>query len=184
LERHRAARLLLKDRIGRGQKVLHAAPEEIMIAWLIQKSCEYLNFDLYNPAMRRMDITKLDLPDRSKTLIWCSHVMEHIPDDMQALSELYRVLEPGGLLVIQVPIGGDVTYEDPTVTSAEDRLREFLQEDHVRLYGRDLRVRIERAGFECELLTTADASPSDQALYGVAHPIYREVFLARRPENS
>ncbi len=184
LERHRAAHLLLKDRIGPGQKVLHAAPEEIMIAWLVRRSCEYLNFDLYNPAMRKMDITRLDLPDRSKTLIWCSHVLEHVADDRKALSELHRVLEPGGLLVLQVPIGGDATYEDETVTSEQERLEKFLQEDHVRLYGRDLLHRIQQAGFECELLTTADMSSRERTLHGVGHPVYREVFLARRPEGS
>ena len=184
LERHRAVRLLLNDRITPGQKVLHAAPEELMIAWLVQRSSDYLNIDLYNPAMRKMDITKLDLSDQSKTLIWCSHVLEHIPDDMKALFELYRVLEPGGLLVIQVPIGGDTTYENPKIITDEDRLREFLQEDHVRLYGRDLQARIERAGFACEMLTTADMKLSDQAFYGVAHPIYKEVFLARRPLDT
>jgi len=183
LERHRAAHLLLKDRIGPGQKVLHAAPEEIMIAWLVRRSREYLNFDLYNPAMRRMDITQLELPDRSSTLIWCSHVLEHIADDKKALMELYRVLEPGGLLVLQVPIGGNTTYEDEAVTSDEQRLEKFLQEDHVRLYGRDLLQRIERAGFDCELLTTADMSFRERTLHGVGHPLYREVFLARRPET-
>ncbi len=184
LERHRAVHLLLKDRIGSGHKVLHAAPEQIMIPWLVRRSCEYLNFDLYNPAMRKMDITALDLPDAAKTLIWCSHVLEHIPDDMQALRELYRVLEPGGLLVLQMPISGEVTYEDPAVTSEQDRLEKFLQEDHVRLYGRDVRARIEVAGFTCEMLTTADFSPAERKLYGIDHPVFREVFVARRPEAS
>ena len=184
LERHRAVHLLMKDRIGTGHKVLHAAPEEIMIPWLVRRSCEYLNFDLYNPAMRKMDVAALDLPDCSKTLIWCSHVLEHIPDDMRALAELYRVLEPGGLLVLQVPIGGDETYEDDAVTSDEQRLEKFLQEDHVRLYGRDLRERISAAGFDCEMLTTADFSEAEQKLYGLAHPVFREVFLARRPRKA
>lgn len=184
LERHRAVHLLVKDRIGSGHKVLHAAPEEIMIPWLVRRSCEYLNFDLYNPAMCKMDITALDLPDKAKTLIWCSHVLEHIPDDMKALRELYRVLEPGGLLVLQVPIGGDVTYEDDTVTSEPARLEKFLQEDHVRLYGRDVKQRIEAAGFACEMLTTASFSQAEQQLYGLTHPVFREVFLARRPQGS
>lgn len=181
LERHRAAHLLLKDRIGPGQRVLHAAPEDHMITWLVRRASDYINFDLYVPAMRQMDITALDLPDSSRTLVWCSHVLEHIPDDARALSELYRVLEPGGIAVLQVPIGGETTYEDAAVRTEEQRLKAFLQEDHVRLYGRDLRQRIEAAGFACEMLTTADMSPADQALYGVAHPVFREVFVARRP---
>lgn len=179
LERHRAARLLLRDRIPRGQRVLHMAPEGLMIPWIVGLSCEYLNADLHNLAMVKMDLTDTGLADDSKTLVWCSHVLEHIPDDRAALAEVRRILAPGGLLVLQVPIGGETTFEDPSVTTDEGRLEKFLQEDHVRLYGRDLADRVRAAGFECELLTTADMSAADQALHGVAHPVFREVFLCR-----
>lgn len=184
LERHRAAFLLLKDRIPRGQSVLHVAAEDLMIPWIIARSTEYLNIDLYKPAMRRMDLTRLDLPDQSRTLVWCSHVLEHIPDDAKALSEIYRVLKPGGLMVLQVPIGGPTTYEDPAVTGEQERLDKFLQEDHVRLYGLDLRERIEKAGFECEVLSTADMSQADQVLYSLRHPVFREIFVCRRPAGA
>jgi len=179
LERHRAARLLLRDRIAGGQRVLHMAPESLMIPWLVSLSCEYVNADLYNPAMVRMDLTDTGLADDSKTLVWCSHVLEHIPDERAALAEIHRILAPGGQLVLQVPIVGDTTFEDPAVATDEERLEKFLQEDHVRLYGRDLADRVGAAGFECEVLTTADMSAADQALNGVAHPVFREVFLCR-----
>jgi SAM-dependent methyltransferase len=181
LERHRAAVVLLRGKIPAGQKVLHIAPEQIMIPWLVSLSSEYLNVDLYRPAMRRMDITATRLPDGSKTLVWCSHVLEHIRDDRKALSEMFRVLEAGGLLVLQVPIKGDKTIEDDFVTDGSTRLHKFLQEDHVRLYGRDLKERIETAGFSCEILSTADLPPGEQKLYSVKAPLYREVFICRKP---
>ena len=181
LERHRAARLLLQDRMSGRHRVLHMAPEPLMIPWLVSLSCDYLNADLHHPAMRRMDLTDTGLPDASRTLVWCSHVLEHIDDDMAALREVFRVLAPGGQLVLQVPIGGDTTLEDPAITDDEGRLRTFLQEDHVRLYGRDLSARIEAAGFACEVLTTAALPAAEQRLYAVSHPVFREVFLCRRP---
>jgi predicted SAM-dependent methyltransferase len=181
LERHRLAYLLLRDRLKRSNKVLHVAPEHLVIPWLVSLCSDYLNIDLVNPAMRQMDLTALDLPDLSKTLIWCSHVLEHIPHDRAALYEMYRVLEPGGLLVLQVPIAGEVTQEDPTVQTGRDRLTKFLQEDHVRLYGLDLKERIEEAGFECEVLTSNHLSPEDRERYAVDARFYREVFLCRRP---
>jgi len=181
LERHRAAFLLLRKRLERGQKVLHFAPEPLMVPWLVSLSSDYVNADLLHPAMRKMDITAIDLPDESRTLVWCSHVLEHVPDDRKALSELFRVLEPGGLLVLQVPIGGDTTYEDPAVTSAAERLEKFLQEDHVRLYGRDLARRMEEAGFACQVVSTSSLSDVEQMRHGLNHPLYREVFLGRRP---
>ena len=180
LERHRAAFLLLRDKITPGQKVLHVAPEQLLIPWLVSLSSEYLNVDLYRPAMQRMDITATGLPDGSKTLVWCSHVLEHIPDDHKALAELFRILTPGGLLVVQVPIKGDTTLEDPSVTTDEERLEKFLQEDHVRLYGKDLIHRIGDGGFACNMLTTADLPVADQVLYSIRSPLYREVFLCRK----
>jgi ubiquinone/menaquinone biosynthesis C-methylase UbiE len=152
-----------------------------MVPWLVFRSSEYLNIDLHNPAMQRMDLTHLDLPDGCKTLVWCSHVLDDIPDDHKALSEIFRVLAPGGILVLQVTIGGDVTYEDPSVVTRADRLRKYFWEDHVRLYGRDLKDRTAAQGFECEILSAADLSPSIRTLYSLDTPYYREVFFCRRP---
>jgi len=181
LERHRVARLLLRDRLTGGQKVLHMAPEPLMIPWLVSLSCEYLNADLLHPAMRRMDLTATGLPDASRTLIWCSHVLEHIPDDRAALDETFRVLAPGGTLVLQVPVGGEVTLEDPSATTDEARMERFWQEDHMRLYGRDLAERAQDAGFECEVLTASSLPAADQRLYAIAHPAFREVFVCTKP---
>ena len=181
LERHRVARLLLQDRLCGRQKVLHMAPESLMIPWLVSISRDYLNADLHHPAMRRLDLTDTHLPDASFTLVWCSHVLEHILDDAAALNEAFRILAPGGQLVLQVPIGGEATLEDPTVTDDDARLETFLQEDHVRLYGRDIARRIEAAGFECEMLSSASLTQAERSLYAVGHPVFREVFLCRRP---
>lgn len=182
LERHRAAFLLLDGKIAGGQKVLHAAPERLVVPWLVSLSSEYLNVDLLNPAMRRMDLTNIELPAASKTLVWCSHVLEHIPDDRKALSEIYRVLEPGGMAVFQVPIGEGGTREDPSVASEADRLENYLQEDHVRLYGLDIVDRIKAAGFDCEVLSTSQLPEADQVLYGVRTRHFREVFVCRKPQ--
>ena len=150
-----------------------------MVPWLVGLSCEYVNADLHNPAMVRLDLTQIGLPHACKTLVWCSHVLEHISDDRAALAELRRILAPGGLLVLQVPIGGETTLEDPSATTDEERLDKFLQEDHVRLYGRDLMGRVTAAGFDCEMLSTANMSRADQTLCTVANPVFREVFLCR-----
>jgi SAM-dependent methyltransferase len=184
LERHRAAFLLLRDLIPSNQKTLHVAPEPMMIPWLVSRSCEYLNIDLLSPAMRQMDLMHLDLPSESKTLIWCSHVLEHVTDDQKALSEMFRVLVPGGILILQVPIRGEVTYEDPTVSSESDRLDKFLQEDHVRLYGTDLKQRIEKSGFVCEMLSTESLPIATRIVYALNAPLYREIFVGRKPSSS
>lgn len=183
LERHRAALLLLRDEISPNQRVLHVAPEGVLIPWLVSYSREYLNIDLSNPAMRRMDLMDIELPNDSHTLVWCSHVLEHVADDRKALSEIFRVLAPGGMLILQVPIRGEVTLEDFTVTSESERLEKFLQEDHVRLYGLDLKKRIEESGFACEVLSSASLPLAEQNLYSLKTPFYREVFVCRKPSQ-
>jgi ubiquinone/menaquinone biosynthesis C-methylase UbiE len=49
-----------------------------------------------------------DLPfvGDSFDVVLCNHVIEHVPDLSRALSELHRVVRPGGLLVVGVPNEG------------------------------------------------------------------------------
>lgn len=184
LERHRLAFLLLDKHIAQGQRILHVAPEKVVIPWLVSLSSEYLNIDLHTPAMRKMDLTNLELCDGGKTLVWCSHVLQCISDDRKALSEIYRVLAPAGALVLQVPIGGNVTYEDQTAKGEHERLTKFLDNNHVRLYGLDLKERIEEAGFECSILRSSQLSLREKVLYAVDAKFYREIFYCRRPATK
>ncbi len=84
---------------------------------------------------------------------YSNHVLEHIPNDRKAMKELFRVLKPGGWAIMQVPIdiNIDKTLEIPMEMlqkmQPEDRERIFGQKDHVRVYGRDYKDRLEKAGF-------------------------------------
>ena len=80
-------------------------------------------------------------------VILCNHLLEHIPDDMKAMKELYRVLKPGGWSILQSPILLEKTFEDFTVTEPKEREKIFGQADHVRKYGLDYTDRLAEAGF-------------------------------------
>ena len=82
-------------------------------------------------------------------MIVCSHVLEHVPDDRRATRELVRILRPGGVALVLVPQdpSRSETYEDPSITSPEDRLAHFWQAEHLRLYGTDVGSRLEEDGF-------------------------------------
>jgi ubiquinone/menaquinone biosynthesis C-methylase UbiE len=53
--------------------------------------------------LRHGDLSKLPYPDNRFPLIYSYHVLEHVPDHYVVLSELERVLRPGGALLIGFP---------------------------------------------------------------------------------
>ncbi len=50
-----------------------------------------------------MDVTRLPFKDNSFDTVICSEVLEHIPDDAKAMSELVRIVKPGKTLAVSVP---------------------------------------------------------------------------------
>lgn len=86
------------------------------------KDVDYLSGDLDgSKAMVQMDITEIQRDEDEFSVIYCSHVLEHVPDDGKALSELYRVLKPGGWAILNVPISTGRTYEDSSITDPNER---------------------------------------------------------------
>jgi len=171
LERDRLAYVMLKDRLGPEQLTLHSSPEPSLQWWLKSISTSYLSIDLEGTgAMRAMDLTALPLPDESHTLVYCSNVLEHIPDDAAAIREMRRVLKPGSHAVIIVPVQGNTTDEDLTVTDPGERHERYGQFDHVRFYGLDIADRLSAPGFR---VTRLEASHIDDDLverHGLPRP--------------
>lgn len=156
--RHRAIVLLLDRGELPGRRLLHFAPEPLFDRFFAERpEFERVTADLYAPADLRLDITRMDLPDDAFDLILCSHVLEHVPDDRAAISELRRVLRPGGTALVLTPYRPDrPTHEDPSITTPLDRMVAFGQQDHVRVYGNDLPERLREAGFEVDDRTPAE----------------------------
>jgi len=98
--------------------------------------------------MLRMDITNIPIAGDAFDAILVVHVLEHIMDDRKAMRELFRILKPGGWAILQVPILRERTYEDASIVTPKDREKNFGQNDHVRIYGRDFKDRLEAAGFK------------------------------------
>jgi SAM-dependent methyltransferase len=151
--------------------MLHVAPESQLSRIFQESDCiDYLSADLSSiTAMVAMDITDIQYEDNTFDAIYCSHVLEHVPDDRTAMRELYRVLKPGGWAILQVPMSADPTYEDPAITSPEERERLFGQNDHVRRYGPDYSDRLSAAGF-CVSVDgfVRTLSPREVTRYGLA----------------
>src|SRR4030065_2363759 len=158
LERHRLMWLYFRERTNLFKdalKMLHIAPET-QLSKLLRKlpNLCYVTADL-DPrhAMVQMDVTNIQYPDNSFDVIYASHVLEHIPDDRKAMRELCRVLKSDGWAILQVPIWGKETLEDPNIKTPGERQKVFGQNDHVRRYGSDgkYRERLEDAGFHVKI---------------------------------
>ncbi len=97
--------------------------------------------------------------------------MEHIPDDRKAMSELYRVMKPGGWGILQIPqdLKREITFEDDSITDKKERAKIFGQYDHVRIYGLDFFDRLREVGFKVkEVDYTNVLTPSEVDNYRLA----------------
>ncbi len=137
--------------------ILHIAPEKELSRRI--RDCQpgrYVLGDLIpaRAGVVRIDVTAIPFAADSFDWILCNHVLEHVPDDAQALRELFRVLKPGGRAILQTPFASLLksTLEAPLeIKTDAQRLAFYGQEDHLRLYGRDLFDRIRAVGFELTL---------------------------------
>ena len=155
LERHRLLWLYLDRKttfLTDSIRVLHIAPEQVFYKKFKSFShWDYTTSDLHSPlADVKADICALPFEDNSYDFILCNHVLEHIPNDLKAMEELYRVLKPGGTAILQVPLEEDRenTFEDDAITDQQERTRIFGQYDHVRVYGQNYYNRLEEVGFK------------------------------------
>jgi predicted SAM-dependent methyltransferase len=168
-ERHRLLHLWVteggRDKLV-GKRILHFAPEKAFMRRM-RANPLYETADLAQSGVtHKFDITDTKLPDSAYDVVIANHVLEHIPDDHAAMLELFRLLKPGGVALLTVPINTtrSNTYENPRVTAAAERWAHFSAHDHVRYYGLDFADRLKRAGFQVD---TFRVSPEEEVKYGL-----------------
>lgn len=184
MARHRWVWLFLQKRTSlfdaTPAKMLHIAPEE-ELGKLFEKipNLDYLSGDISSTrAMERIDITSIPYPDESFDIIYCSHVLEHVPDDRKAIDEFYRVLKQGGWALIVVPVKRDKTFEDMSATDPIEHNRVFGHPEHVRICGADYKDRLTSAGFSVTTFQVADVlTQQETTKYGIGP---EPVFLCKR----
>lgn len=170
LERHRFLWLFLSRKTdlfdGRPKTVLHVAPEPSFEPKLRERLGDsYLTADLFRTdTMVTMDIQSIAYPDESFDVIYCSHVLEHVPDDRKAIGEFYRTLTRDGWAILLVPITAEKTFEDASITDPAERERVFGQDDHVRQYGPDYADRLREAGFKVSITRVEDLAEDGEVV--------------------
>ena len=92
----------------------------------------------------RGDGRKLPFPDHSFDVVITSEVLEHIQDDVAAISEMVRVLRPGGRFAATVPAWGPETI---AWRLSDEYHAPKADGGHVRIYtATELRAKLRTAG--------------------------------------
>ena len=156
-------------------RVLHFAPQwaEELLSKAIKcnKKTEYYpaDFSPILPGELKIDMTDIPFKDNYFDYIIVNHVLEHVKNDETAVQELIRVLKPTGNIILSFPICTDnVTDEDISEMTPEERTERFGQDDHMRLYGKDYKERLEKFGLKITVYSPKDVfSDSEITQYGL-----------------
>ena len=175
-ERHRAQWLLFERRpqlLGDARSLLHFSPE-----WCLRRrlsalpGLRYVTTDLdpAQPADLRLDVTRAR-PARRR--LRRGHLLARARARARRRRRDARAAprHRAGRLHARhgaARAGPGDTYEDASITAPEDRRREFLQHDHVRLYAPDIADRLRAAGFAVEVVDmAAELGPDGAARHGL-----------------
>lgn len=134
LERHRLQHLVM-ERVSssidtRAMRMLHFAPEDFFRARFAGTFGTYETADLSMPGVdHHVDLQSLPFASGSFDIVYASHVLEHVPDDRAAIAEIRRILAPGGIAILPVPLVAPATieYAEPNP----------MESGHVRAPGPD-----------------------------------------------
>ena len=138
------------------KKILHLSPEKNVYQYLKSRSQVvttdlvpgfYKNIDKH---IKQEDAMAFSFADQSFDVVIANHVLEHISDDLKAMSEIFRVLKKGGVAVLQIPYSETIsaTIEEPLIDNPAKQSALFGQKDHIRIYQlNDYISRLGQSGF-------------------------------------
>jgi SAM-dependent methyltransferase len=183
-ERHRLLWLWVTEGGGNrlaGKHILHFAPEKALRR-AFKENPGYETADLRQHGVtHQVDITCLPMADSTYDVMIANHVLEHIDDDRVAMRELFRVLRPGGIALLTVPINPTraTTYENPAIIDPVERQAHFTATDHRRFYGLDFADRLRDVGF---LVATYRMTPAQEVAFGLLPMEW--LYVATRPDGA
>jgi SAM-dependent methyltransferase len=132
----------------------------------------YVRGDLFpaDASIEKIDLEHIPFQNETFDLVICNHILEHVTALPAALSEVHRVLMPGGRFICQTPFASRLTntFEDRLLQTESDRLFFYGQDDHVRLFGLDIEQLLVEAGFIGRLVPHEELLPEiEPELLGV-----------------
>lgn len=180
-ERHRLIHLWLEREtvdLKDGRLILHFAPEKYFIRQMAGVENYHTADIVPGKARHAMDMADITFDDSSVDVVISNHVLEHVPDDRKAISEMFRVLKPGGFAILTVPQNWarQDTYESDEATTPALMFAHYDDTGHVRYYGRDFPDRVAEAGFKVDAWRL---DPEEEVRFGLARTDV--LWIARKP---
>mgnify|MGYP003381396806 CR=1 FL=1 len=152
-ERHRLQYLVmmeLNDRYDFSKKsILHFAPEKSFERVFDRLFAVHHTADIAAEGVDfKVDICQMPFDDGSYDVIYASHVLEHVVNDLEGLAEIRRVLAPNGLAILPVPV-----VSPHTIEYSKPNPQEF---GHVRAIGPDYFERYKKFCSNVEIWKSTD----------------------------
>lgn len=155
-------------------KILHIAPNKNEYRYIKENFSHTLCYDRLDIKQRKHTNIKRNIIDTGVdrnfydlVIIW--HVLEHVKDDIKAISEMYRVLKTQGKLLVSVPIyplNNATTHEDSNIEHG-DYYKFYGHHDHCRGCGLDYYERFEAIGFSTQTLKVNTLNSIDIVRFGL-----------------
>lgn len=147
----------------------------------------YVKADRFQPGVDlRVDLCSMPEIATETVDIWiCSHVLEHVDDDLAAVHELGRILKVDGrgLLLVPLLLTNPVLAPSGQVRTVADRWRYFGQGDHVRLYTKPMFLALlGDAGFEVQQWTASVEIDGTPERFGVQSRAV--LYVVRKPRRA
>lgn len=161
-----------------GGLLVHVAPEPELMKRLSAKSktcgMTYRCGGITGQGEFYLDLLNLPFKDGTVDLLYCCHVLNSLQDDRKAMKEVFRVMSPTGIALLQVPafFQGATTLE---TNSLAERMTTFNDEGIFRCYtDADYIARLQSVGFHVRHLLAAELPPD----LVKKHQLKREVVHA------
>jgi SAM-dependent methyltransferase len=166
-------------------RTLHIAPLEMGLITRFKRFGTYIAGDLDpmaypNTECRRIDLTSLRTIPQSD-LVYASHVLELIPDDLLALRNVFASLAPGGQAWFLVPLRSGKTEDGNPAMTPRQREQRFGYWDPVRIYGMDIVDRMKAASFDVWVISASNLDVETLNTYGL-NP-HDKIFVGKKSQT-
>lgn len=139
-------------------RMLHVAPEPCLEPKFrsLAKGL-YLTADLIRKDVdEQFDVMFIPHANQTFDAVFCSHVLQDVPDDIQAMREFFRILSPGGWAILNVPVVATASADHQTIPGNVRKATDNRPDEHLRSYGDDYPERMKSVGFDVKTIQAND----------------------------